>query len=81
MKHDPKEVLSAVDPQAMSAATAYKTLLVPVDASERSARSIEVACQTGRALRCACDRLVRSTDVLHTSGVVRVRLYGVACTV
>ena len=47
MKHDPNEVLSAVAPQAMSAATAYKTLLVPVDASERSARSIEVACRLG----------------------------------
>ena len=47
MKHDPKEVLSSVNPQAMSSPTAYKTLLVPVDASERSARSIEVACQMG----------------------------------
>ena len=45
MKHDPKEILSAVNPQAMSAAAAYKTLLVPMDASERSARCTEVACQ------------------------------------
>jgi nucleotide-binding universal stress UspA family protein len=46
MKHDPNEILSAVgNSQATSAARAYKTLLVPVDARKRSARSVEVACR------------------------------------
>lgn len=45
MKHDPNEILSAaVGSHAISAQAAYKTLLVPVDARERSARSVRVAC-------------------------------------
>ena len=67
---------------ALSAATAYKTLLVSVDASERSARSIEVGCRLGARFDAHVIGLGDvQPNVLHTSGVVRVRLYGVACTV
>ena len=49
MKHDPKEVLSAVDPQAMSAATAYKTLLVPVDAMSAAPAALKSRANWARA--------------------------------